>query len=120
MLRKILITSFFCLIVVCHTTFGQTQPAKAEPNKPNAQTEIGTKISDLNPRPQMVKHRLSLRRNQRAGVRRSDAERNHKRDDRRNSDCRAGNRAAKKFAVRFFAEQPIDNRADERCENNQT
>jgi hypothetical protein len=44
MLRKILITSFFCLIVVCHTTFGQTQPTKAEPNKAN---EINVKFPNL-------------------------------------------------------------------------
>ncbi|HXG85591.1 MAG TPA: hypothetical protein VNI84_16325 [Pyrinomonadaceae bacterium] len=44
MFGKILIASFFCLIIVCHTTFGQTHTTRAAPNKAN---EISVKFPNL-------------------------------------------------------------------------
>ena len=83
----------------------------------HSQPEISAEISNLNPRPKLVKYRFIIFNKKCAFVRRSDAKRNHKRHDKRNPNRRAGNRAAKKFAVRPFAKQPIDNRTKQRREN---
>jgi len=78
----------------------------------HSQTEIGAEISDLNPRPELVEHRLfSVKR---AAV---GEKRDVKRDDARNQNRAARDRPAKEFILQPTADYPVYDGTGERREN---
>ena len=87
---------------------------RVDPTEPvHRQTEVGAKLSDLNPGPEMIENRL--RRSKRAGC----FEGQVKSDNRRNTYSSAGYAANKLLVAHPATDEPIDRRAGQRSKNDQ-